>query len=375
MLIRDELAAEQMMSETLTPSGLAFYPPYQRTLALWATHLMRAGTPERIIETLNQLQNNSEDLYGARWSAMAGIVTACLPFGNKRIEQFRHAVEESLVMMWNKTSSNRMKAQIVDNLQAIRSELVLLRPGEDDLEQIWPDLDIATPELDLPAVLIATGQNGPAQQALREGTKDNRAITLALVEALTFGDEEIARAVACHLVQRNIEQQTVMDFWNKAAPIDRLVELAVRHSTTQHAAAYDLQRAKIAQAAALTVLSQPAILTNPTLLKRIPESVIHTLMAGFHMLVLMKDNKPLVITADGRAWNAQATVRGVSPANPRRGRLLLTLSEGQPVCVLQASGTITYPRQVALLPGSSEPRRPVASAGSPADRPTLDWRR
>jgi hypothetical protein len=40
------------------------------------------------------------------------------------------------------------------------------------------------------------------------------------------------------------------------------------------------------------------------LLKRIPDGVIHTLMAALNIRVLMKNDGPVVITADGREWPA-----------------------------------------------------------------------
>jgi hypothetical protein len=160
------------------------------------------------------------------------------------------------------------------------------------------------PALDIPALLAAAGRNDLTQQALRKNSKNDRTITLALIDALTLNDETLARAAAHHLVHRDLEQQTVKDFLSRSAPIDRLVDLALTRLATQPASTPPPQWAETAQTAALTVLSRPEVLTQPALLKRIPDGVIRTLMAALNIRVLMKNAGPVVITADGREWKA-----------------------------------------------------------------------
>jgi hypothetical protein len=63
-------------------------------------------------------------------------------------------------------------------------------------------------------------------------------------------------------------------------------------------------RARAAQSAALGILGRPIVLTNESLLKRIPADVIHSLMADLHLRIRKTDNQITVITADGCEWRA-----------------------------------------------------------------------
>jgi hypothetical protein len=70
----------------------------------------------------------------------------------------------------------------------------------------------------------------------------------------------------------------------------------------QYVTPQDFSRAQAAQSAALGILGRPIVLTNETLLKRIPADVIHSLMADLHLRIRKADNRITVITADGRDW-------------------------------------------------------------------------
>lgn len=304
-LVRDELAAERFIEEDLKPTGLASYPHYQRVLTLWATKLMRANRASSVITMLKNLQDSEADPYRARWSVMVGILTHCLPFNDREINAIRDNVEQALIVLWNATSSNRMKARIADDLKTIGAGLALRDPDSSDMEQLWPDFDTTLPDLDIPALLATAGRNDLAQQALRKNSKNDRTITLALINAMTLNDETLARAAAHHLVHRDLKQQTVMDFLSRSAPIDQLVDLALTLPAARQASTQEYQRAKLAQTAGLAILSRPEVLTQLALLKRIPNGVIHTLMATLNIRVLMKNDGPVVITADGREWPAR----------------------------------------------------------------------
>jgi hypothetical protein len=82
--------------------------------------------------------------------------------------------------------------------------------------------------------------------------------------------------------------------------IDRLAELAKTRPANRYVSPQDFNRARAARSAALGILGRPVVLTNESLLKRIPNDVIHSLMADLHLRIRKADNRITVITADGR---------------------------------------------------------------------------
>jgi hypothetical protein len=106
---------------------------------------------------------------------------------------------------------------------------------------------------------------------------------------------------AIYLAQRNLEP-TAFEGLRNNGPIDRLADLAKTRPANRYVTTEDFNQARAAQSAALGILGRPVVLTNESLLKRIPADVIHTLMADLHLRIRRADNRITVITADGRDW-------------------------------------------------------------------------
>ena len=109
--------------------------------------------------------------------------------------------------------------------------------------------------------------------------------------------------------RRDLTNATILEMEQSRRPIQRLVNLALMPSTNQQTPTAAWQQMKMTQSLALTVLSQPDILRNLGVLRWIPDDVIHMLMACLNLRIRMKDNKPMLITADGREHVLSADVR------------------------------------------------------------------
>ncbi len=94
----------------------------------------------------------------------------------------------------------------------------------------------------------------------------------------------------------------MMEMLKNSGPIDRLTELAQSRPVSSHVPSQEIQRSRMAQSAALAILGQPEVLGNESLLKRIPEGVIHTLMLDLHLRVRKDGSRLTIFTADGREW-------------------------------------------------------------------------
>ncbi|HEY4722069.1 MAG TPA: hypothetical protein VII92_09500, partial [Anaerolineae bacterium] len=117
------------------------------------------------------------------------------------------------------------------------------------------------------------------------------------------GSVGLVTDAAIYLTQRNLEPTTFEGLRNNG-PIDRLADLAKTRPANRYVSTEELNRVRAAQSAALGILGRPVVLTNESLLKRIPADVIHSLMADLHLRIRKTDNEITVITADGREWKA-----------------------------------------------------------------------
>jgi hypothetical protein len=137
------------------------------------------------------------------------------------------------------------------------------------------------------------------------GRVDQQAVTHVLIDIVADGPAGLVTDAAVYLAQRNLEP-TTLEKLSKDSPIDRLAELARTRPANRYVSSQDFNRARAAQSAALGILGRPAVLTNESLLKRIPDDVIHSLMADLHLRIRKADNRITVITADGRDWQIKS---------------------------------------------------------------------
>jgi hypothetical protein len=308
-LIRDELAVEYAFAEQLIRSDLAFYPQYTRVIAFWAAKLMHGEQSGVVVEFLRKLIADSEaDPYGARWSVIAAIIGECLPFDQPELDMIRRQTEQALVTLWNGTASNRLKAKITNALIGIASSINLPIPVPESWEEVWREDNATIPQIDLALVLVAAGHGGLVKGSSRSEMQDND-IAQALIDALQLDDATMAQAAALHLRRRDLTNATILEMEQSRRPIQRLINLALMPSTNQQTPTAAWQQMKMTQSLALTVLSHPDILCNPGVLRWIPDGVIHMLMACLNLRIRMKDNKLMLITADGREHVLSADVR------------------------------------------------------------------
>jgi hypothetical protein len=308
-LIRDELAAEYAVTENLIHTELAYYPQYVRIIAFWAAKLIHGKQPGIVIEFLQRLMADREaDPYGARWLGMVAVLTECFAIKHHELDLIRHQTEQALIALWNETASNRMKAWITDSLRAIRASSNLPAPVPESWEEVWNGEGGVTPYIDLSLVLVAAGHSDLATAATRSSVHEND-IAQALIEALQWDDATIACAATQHLYHRDLANATIIEMEQGRRPIQRLVNIALAPSTDQSTASNIRQQAKLPQSLALAVLSQPDILCNPGVLRWIPEGIIHMLMAGLNLRIRFKDNKPMLITADGQERVLASNIR------------------------------------------------------------------
>jgi hypothetical protein len=299
-LIRDELAAEEMLNEGFTLNGRALLPQYERPLSFWMSKLAHSGQLQGVADVLNALQNQTDDPYGARWSLIVRILAECPPAENGQLRQIRLATERRLLDLWECTSSNKMKMQINLWLAAIGSDQIPDVPTS-GVEYVARDIQGAQSQIELNELLCQSGKAELADSLLHPKRIDQQAITHALIDILQSGDARLVREAAVFLTQRDLGP-TVLEMLKNSGPIDRLAELAQSHPTTSHIPAQEVQRSRMAQSATLAILGRPVVLSDESLLKRIPEGVIHTLMVDLHLRVRKDGNRVTIITADGREW-------------------------------------------------------------------------
>ena len=298
----DELAAEFIQTEGFMLSGRALYPQFERPLSFWAARLLGARQSQRVIDLLTTLRDLTDDPYGARWSVIVRILTECLPLENNRLRALRLETEQALLDWQQATSSNRLKWQINFWLFAIGTvEMPHLSSGT--LEVALRNLDTLQPESTLPELLQRAGYEDLAHRLTAGGRVDQQAVTHALIDLLANGPVSLVTEAAIHLAPRPLEP-TPLAGLRKEGPIDRLANLAGTRSMNQYVTPQDFNRARAAQSAALGLLGRPSVLTNESLLKRIPVDVIHSLMTDLRLCIRKADNRISVITADGRDWTA-----------------------------------------------------------------------
>ncbi|MFN8595297.1 MAG: NACHT domain-containing protein, partial [Anaerolineae bacterium] len=299
-LIRDELAAECAVTEKLIHTELAYYPQYTRVIAFWVAKLMSSQQPQPAIELLrNLLVDSEEDPYGARLMTVVAALKECRFIKHIELASIRHQVEQPLVAMYDGTASNRLKAWIADSLIALQSLTTVSIPNPESREEIWRDLNTANPQHDLATVLLTSGYNDLVKVASGSPAYDND-ITHALIDALQSGDVNTAISAAVYLQGRDLTNATVLEIEQGRRPIQRLVNLALMPSAGQQTMTDMWRRMKLIQSLALAVLSQPEILCNPGVLRWVPASVVHMLMVALNLRIRLKDNRPILITADGR---------------------------------------------------------------------------
>jgi hypothetical protein len=308
-LIRDEFAAEYAVTENLIHTELAYYPQYVRVIAFWAAKLIRGQQSGIVIEFLQKLMADREaDPYGARWLGMVAILTECFAIKHHELDLIRHQTEQALITLWNETTSNRMKAWITDSLRSIKASSDLPAPVPESREEVWSGEGVNSPQIDLALVLVAAGHSDLAAAETGSSAYDND-ITQALIDALQLDDATIACAATQHLYHRDLANATILEMEQGRRPVQRLVNIALTPSTDQLTASNIQQQAKMPQSLALAVLSQPDILCNPGVLRWIPEGVIHMLMASLNLRIRFKDNKPMLITADGQEHVLASNIR------------------------------------------------------------------
>jgi hypothetical protein len=299
-LVRDELAAEFMESESFVLPDQVLYPQVEQPIGFWSVRLMRSNQVQQVVDLLTALRDLKDDPYGARWSVMARVLTECLPFGNDRLREIWLETEQALLDWWQATSSNKMRWQI--NLWLLElgsNQIPEMRSGA--LETTSRNLDNLQPEYTLPELLQQAGYADLARRLTEGGRVDQQAITQALIDIITDGPVGLVNDAAIHLAPRNLEP-TALRRLSKESPIDRLAELARTRPMNQYVTPQDFNRAQAAQSAALSILGRPIVLANETLLKRIPSDVIHSLMADLGVRIRKTDNRVVIITADGRDW-------------------------------------------------------------------------
>ena len=298
-LIRDEFAAEYLIDARSIQIDLAFYPQYQRVLALWAAKLMYGEQAGAVVEFLRKLiADNEADPYGARWTVVAAILQDCLSFKQPVLDSIRRQTEEALIVWWNGTSSNRLKARLTDSLSAIESSVNLPVSSPESWEDAWTGYGTSIPQIDLAMVLVAAGHGDLVGTAPAPAVHDND-VTQALIDALQLDNIAIAQAAALQLRYRDLANATILEMEQGRRPVQRLVNFALMPLTSQLTSTDARHQLKTTQTLALTVLSQPEILCNPGILRWIPDSVIHMLMASLNLRIRVKDNKPMLVSADG----------------------------------------------------------------------------
>ncbi len=300
--VRDKLAAEFIQSEDFMLSGRALYPQFERPLSFWAARLLEARQPQRVVDLLTILRDLIDDPYGARWSMIVRILSECRPFDHSRLHAVQLETEQVLWEWQRATSSTRMKRQINSWLIAIGSDQIPERSnivGENALR----NLDTTRPQLELPELMEWAGHADLARRLAEGGRVDQQAVTHVLIDIIIDDPGGMITDAAVYLTQRNLEP-TMLDELRKEGPIDRLVDLARTRPVNPDMTDRDFNRAQAAQSAALGILGRPVVLTNESLLKRIPDDVIHTLMVDLNLRVRKADNRITVITADGREWQA-----------------------------------------------------------------------
>lgn len=172
-------------------------------------------------------------------------------------------------------------------------------PDPESREEVGRDLNNVNPQQDLASILLATGHGDLVKVALGSPAYDND-ITHVLIDALQLSDVDMAKSAALHLRGRDLTNATVLEIEQSRRPVQRLVSLALLPPTSHGAGTMDSPVAKTTQSLALAILSQPAILCNPGVLRWIPAGVVHMLMVGLNLRIRLKDNKPVLIAADGR---------------------------------------------------------------------------
>lgn len=305
--IRDELAAEDILREGFMLSGRALFPQFERALSFWAAKLVRSGQHQRVVDLLTTLQDQPDDPYGARWSLIVKMLAECLPFETTRLRQIRLDIEHALLDFWQRTSSNKMKMQISLWLLAIDSDKIPDPPGG-GLENVARDVQDAHPQLELHQLLSQAGYIDLAKTVADRKRVDQQAVTHALIDVLSGGDMALIHEAAIYLTQRKLGP-TALEKLTRGSPIDRLVELAESHPLSSYSSSQEIRQARAAQSAALAVLGRPEVLCDESLLKRIPDGIIHTLMADLRLRIRKRDNHLTIITADGREWAARIECR------------------------------------------------------------------
>lgn len=301
--VRDELAAEFIQSEGLMLSGRALYPQFERPLSLWAARLLRARQAQRVVDLLTTLRDLTDDPYGARWSTIVRILSECRPFESDRLRSIWLEVERTLVDWEAATSSTTMKQLISRWLSVIGSDQI------PDLSSYTPenvlrDLDTIRPKLALSELLQRASYENLARRFVAGGRIDPQAVTHALIDIVADDPADLRTDAAVYLAQRKLEP-TMVEGLRKEGPIDRLADLAATRPANRYVTAEDFNRARAAQSVALGILGRPVVLTNESLLRRLPNAVIHTLMAELNLRVRRDQNGRItVITADGRDWTA-----------------------------------------------------------------------
>ncbi len=304
---RDELASEYLQREgayALRERWL--FPQYERPVSGWTAQLMRDGQHARVITLLETLRKQTDDPYGARWSLIVKILSECLPFDTGNLRPVRLETEQALLDFWQRTSSNNMKMQISLWLLAIQSDKIP-DPPQGVIEHADKDIQNSQPGLELSQLLSRAGRPELAQAISDQQRVDQQVVTQALIDVLSTGDRSLVHAAAVFLTQRQLGP-TIIEKLKAAGPIDRLVELAKSRPRQNYSTPSDARRTLLAQSAALAVLGRREILADASLLKRIPDDIIHTLMADLHLCVRRRGDWLTVITVDGREWLADRPV-------------------------------------------------------------------
>ncbi len=299
--IRSEFAIESSLPGIIPLSGAVLYPQYERPISFWIARLMRARQSQRVVDWLSAVRDLPDDPYGARWPLIVRVLTECRPFENDQLRAIRLETEQALLGWQQTTTSNRMKWQINFWLLAIGSDKMSnLSSGA--LEAALQNLDTDQPQLPLPELMEQAGRQDLARRLANGGRVDQQAVTHALIDIVADGPTALITDAAIHLAQRSLEP-TTLEGLRREGPIDRLAELARTHPMNQYVSPQDFKRVRTAQSAALGILGRLSILANESLLKRIPDDVIHSLMADLRLRIRKTDNRITVITADGRDWS------------------------------------------------------------------------
>jgi hypothetical protein len=196
------------------------------------------------------------------------MLTECLPFGDDRLSEVLRETEQALLECWRATSSTKMRWQINLWLLALGSQQIP-EMGSGMLKTALRNLDSVRPEYTLPELLQQASYVELARRLAEGDRVDQQAITHALIDMIADGPSGLVNEAALQLASRNPEPTALAKF-SKDNPIDRLAELARTRPMNQYVTPQDFNRAQAAQSAALGILGRPIVLTNDTLLKRIP---------------------------------------------------------------------------------------------------------